>query len=164
MNWFLLKTKPNAHNVASENLQRQGFEVFMPLMVKTSKRNGKFVNSLLPLFPNYLFMGTELEEVYWRSVNSTRGISKAVTLDGKYRIVNFEIIEGLKRRCNKSGIIQTQDRIMRGDQVRVENGPFAEFICQVEQISENRRAWVLIDILQQKTRAKFLLSDLSKIS
>ena len=164
MNWFLLKTKPNAHNVASENLKRQGFEVFIPLTVKTSKRSDKFVNSLAPLFPNYLFMGTKIQEVSWRSVNSTRGVSKVVTLDGKYRIVDCEIIEGLKRRCNTSGVIQTQDLIVSGDQVRVEKGPFAEFICQVEQISENKRAWVLIDILQQKTRAKFLLSDLSKIS
>ena len=51
-------------------------------------------------------MGTTVDAVPWKSVNGTRGISAAVTLDGVYRSINTDIIKGLKRRCNENGVIQ----------------------------------------------------------
>ncbi|MDA7592273.1 hypothetical protein N8714_01235 [Rhodobacteraceae bacterium] len=77
--------------------------------------------------------------------------------------MNIDIIEGLKCRCDANGVIQTLNDIVPGDRVKVERGPFAEFICTVEDIQDDLRAWVLIDLLQQKTRSEFSLSNLSKI-
>ena len=85
MNWYLIQTKLNAHRTACEHLKRQGFDIFLPLIIKTVKKNGKFVNKTFPLFPGYLFMGAAVKPVPWKSVNGTRGISMAVTLDGIYR-------------------------------------------------------------------------------
>lgn len=163
VNWFLIQTKPNAHLVACEHLKRQGFDVFLPLLIKTSRTGSKFVNKTIPLFPSYLFMGTLKNEISWKSINSTRGVSKAVTLDNTYRTVNKQIIEGLKFRCNERGIFQRFDDIFLGDNVKIENGPFAEFVCKVDKISADRRVWVLIDILQQQTRIKMSINDLSRI-
>jgi len=163
MNWYLLQTKPNAHNLAFENLKRQGFEVFLPLIIKTSKKGSRFVNKTVPLFSNYIFMGTKKESISWSSINATRGISKAVTLDGTYRQVNNHIIAGIKGRCNKNGVIQIMDDIASGDRVKIERGPFSDFICNVDKIVDSQRALVLVDILQQETRAKVSLNNLSKI-
>ena len=163
MNWYLLQTKPNVHVMACENLRRQGFDVFLPLITKTTKKNDKFLDVKAPLFPGYIFMGTATDPVPWKSVNGTRGVSAAVTLDGVYRPVNSEIIEGLRCRCDNDGVIQSLNDIIPGDRVKVEKGPFAEFICTVESIQDNRRAWVLIDLLQQKTRSEISMNDLSKI-
>ena len=164
MNWYLLQTKTNAHITACEHLKRQGFNVFLPLITKTTKKNGKFMNKNTPLFPGYLFMGTLVDPVPWKSVNGTRGISRAVTLDGVYRPINTYIIEGLQYRCDQYDVIQRLNDIVSGDRVKIERGPFADFICTVEDIQDDRRAWVLIDLLQQKTRSKILLNDLSKIN
>ena len=78
VDWYLLQTKSNAYNVASKNLKQQGFQVFLPLMVKTFKRGGKFANKTIPLFPSYLFMGSASNNISWSSVNSTKGILRAV--------------------------------------------------------------------------------------
>ncbi len=164
MNWYLLQTKPNAHSTACEHLGRQGFKVFLPLIIKTAKKNGKFLDTKAPLFPGYLFMGTTVNPVPWRSINGTRGISAAVTLDGVYRPVNGGIIEGLKSRSDEDGVIKSLNDIVPGDRVKIERGPFAEFICSVDNIQDNRRAWVLIDLLQQKTKSDVSLNDLSKIN
>ena len=50
-----------------------------------------------------------------------------------------------------------------GDRAKIERGPFSEFVCTVDQIKDDRRAWVLIDLLQQQTRAEVSLDDVSKI-
>ena len=162
MKWYLIQTKPNAHLLALQHLKRQGFEVFIPFK-KNIKRRRKFVNCTVPLFTNYLFMGTTLIQIPSNSVNSTRGISKAVTLDGIYRNVDNKIIEGLKNRCDKSGVIYKFHDVAPGDQVKIENGPFTNFICNVDKIIDGKRAWTLIELMQQKTRCDFSLEDLSKV-
>ena len=164
MNWYLLQTKPNAHVTACNNLRQQGFDVFLPLINKTTKKNGKFLDIRIPLFPGYVFMGTSINPIPWKSVNGTRGISKAVTLDGVYRSVSALIIDGLVRRCDNNGVIQSLNDIVSGDRAKIERGAFAEFICTVEQIKEDQRAWVLIDLLQQQTRAEVCLDSISKIN
>ncbi len=164
MNWYLLQTKPNAHVIAFENLRRQGFDVFMPFIIKTTKKNGRFLDIKSPLFPGYVFMGTSIKPIPWISINSTRGISKAVTLDGVYRSVSVHIIAGLQHRCDNDGVIQSLNDIVPGDRAKIERGPFAEFICTVEHIKDDQRAWVLIDLLHQQTRAEVSLDDVSKIN
>ena len=164
MNWYLLQTKPNAYVMACNNLMRQGFEVFLPLISKTTKKNGKFLDIKTPLFPGYVFMGTSSHPIPWKSVNATRGISKAVTLDGVYRSVSTHVIGGLQSRCDKDGVIQSLNDIVLGDRVKIERGPFAELVCTIEQIKEDQRVWVLIDLLQQQTRAAVSLADVSKIN
>ena len=149
--------------MACDNLRRQGFDVFLPLIIRTTKKNRKFLDATAPLFPGYIFMGTSIDAVPWKSVNGTRGISAAVTLDGVCRPVNRDIIEGLQRRCNDGGVIQGLNNIVAGDRVKIERGPFAEFICTVDDIQDNRRAWVLIKLLQRQTRSDVSLNDLSRI-
>ena len=122
MNWYLLQTKPNAHNKACEHLKRQGFDVFLPLVIKTAKRNGKFLDFTAPLFPGYLFMETSIDPIPWNSINGTRGISKAVTFDGVYRPFNSHIIEDLQHRCNENGVIQRLDYIAPGDRTKLNEG------------------------------------------
>ena len=149
--------------MACDHLRRQGFDVFLPLIIKTANKNGKFLDSKVPLFPGYLFMGTSVDPVPWKSVNGTRGVSAAVTLDGVYRPIHTHIIEGLRCRCSHEGVIQRLNEIVPGDRVKIDRGPFAEFICTVDNIQDNRRAWILIDLLQRQTRSEVSLSDLSKI-
>ena len=122
------------------------------------------MNDKTPLFPNYIFMGTTLKHVIWKTINATRGVAKAVTLDGTYRAVDAQIIEGLKYRCNNDSVLQSMDEIIEGDRVKIEKGPFANFTCQVDKIADSQRAWVLIDILQQQTKAKVSIRALTKIA
>ena len=163
MNWYLIQTKTNRHILAKEHLKRQGFKVFLPLILKTTRRRLKFVNDLKPLFPSYLFVGTELDDIPWKSINATRGVSKAVTLDGQYRAIDPEIIKGIALRCDSNGVFQSIDSFDVGDRVKIEKGPFADFICIVEKIADAERAWVLIDILQNRTCTRVSLNNLLKI-
>ena len=149
--------------MACDHLMQQGFDVFLPLITKTTKKSGKFLDVKTPLFPGYLFMGTSIDPVPWKSVNGTRGVSKAVTLDGVYRPVNRDIIEGLRCRCDDDRVIQSLNDIVPGDRVKIERGPFAEFICTVDDIQDDQRAWILIELLQRQTRSAVSLNDLSKI-
>lgn len=161
MNWYLIQTKPKSHQLASRHLKQQGFEVFLPQILKTAREIRKFSTSASPLFPNYLFMGHKSEIRQWKSINSTRGVSRAVTLDGRYRPIDQKLIESLKCRCNSEGIIQETAFISPGDRLKIDCGPFSEFLCEVERVVPDKRVWVLIDLMEQKIRANLKVSDLS---
>ena len=163
MKWYLIRTKPNAHLTASSNLMNQKFEVFLPLMLKTTKQAGKFVNKKVPFFPSYLFIGSKTDQMSWNSINSTRGVACAVTLDGKYRAISNSIIEQLREKFDKEGVLQRSDQVKIGDLVKINRGPFANFICEVQKINDRQRICVLIEMLQQKTTTSILSDSVSKI-
>ena len=54
--------------------------------------------------------------------------------------------------------------IVAADRAKIERGPFADFICTVDDIHDDQRAWVLIDLLQQQTKVEVPLGDVSKIN
>ena len=87
-----------------------------------------------------------------------------MTFDGSYRPINPHIIEGLQYRCDEYGLIKELNEVVLGDRVKIERGPFSEFICTIDEIEDGQRAWVLIDLLQQKVRTEFPLFSLSKIN
>ena len=163
MNWYLIQTKPKAHLIASKQLERQNFETFLPLILKTSKSSNKFVTKTVPLFPSYLFIGSNLEKIPWKSVNATRGVSKVVTLDGNYRPLNDEIVLGLKTQCDSNNILKKGTSLKAGDRVKIEIGPFSDFICEVEKIKDDQRIWVFLELLQQKARSLVRLNDVTNI-
>ena len=162
MNWYLIQTKSNAHQLASEHLYRQNFKVFLPLIRKTSKTSKKFVTRVKPLFPGYLFIGSKSNSINWNRINATRGVSRAVTLDGIYRPINNEIITALQNRCDKNDQLITGSDINSGDSATIEKGPLTGFVCKVEQIDSNKRVWVLLELLDKTTRAKVPMNVLFK--
>ena len=73
--WFLAQLKPNCARIADKHLTRQGFRTFLPLEEETRQRKGKFVTADRPLFPGYIFVAFDVARGFWRTVNSTHGIT-----------------------------------------------------------------------------------------
>ena len=56
-NWFAVVSKPRQEHTALENLQRQGFECFLPMAENPYQRRSKKHKRIIePLFPRYLFL------------------------------------------------------------------------------------------------------------
>lgn len=151
-NWFLAQLKPNCAKMADRNLQRQGFETFLPLENVTQTRGGKFVSLERPLFPGYIFVAFNMEHGHWHAINSTYGVTRLVSFGDKPREVPSELVDQLRARC-VDGVLNTDLMPFRhGDSVMLTNGPFVDFVATVEQMAPNQRVWILIDFLGGETR------------
>jgi transcriptional antiterminator RfaH len=160
-NWYLVQTKPNAHRIATRNLLRQGCQVFMPLLKLTRRTGNRFISNVSPLFPGYLFLGLDPDgQSTWRSLNSTLGVSRIISHSGKYRALPLSLIDELQNCCDPDGIFQTKRQIIKGDQVKIQKGPFAEFVATVDHLEPNARVWVLIELLGQKSQISVNENDL----
>ena len=160
--WYLIQTKPNAHNMAARNLARQGCDVFLPLAEQTRRRAQQFRTELRPLFPGYLFVGLKAHVPSWRTLNSTHGVSRGVSLDGTYRSVPEALITQLQKQCDEAGVFRAQDRYTPGDVVTIQTGPFSSFLAEVVDLAPDQRIWVLIDLLGQKSRIAIDQQDLRR--
>lgn len=152
MRWFLAQVKPNCAAVAEKNLQRQGFETFLPKDEETRQRNGKFVTTTRPLFPGYIFVAFDVARGLWRAVNSTYGITRLVSFGREPAAVPQDLVTQLMLRCDTKGKLLAPELLQPGDQVKLTKGPFAHFVAEVEKIESDRRVWVLMDIMGGEKR------------
>ena len=150
--WFLAQLKPNGAALAEENLIRQGFQTFLPMEPEVRRRSGKFITAMRPLFPGYIFVAFDAALGLWRTVKSTRGVSRLVSF-GKYpAAVPVDLVSQLKARCNANGELKSQPVFKPGDHVTLTRGAFANFVAEVERIAPGRRVWVLMDLMGSQTR------------
>jgi transcriptional antiterminator RfaH len=76
MKWHVIHTKVREEFRALENLQAQGFEVFLPICQVQKKQQGKIQLATEPLFPRYLFIRLSDVTSNWFPIRSTRGVSQ----------------------------------------------------------------------------------------
>lgn len=148
--------------MAARNLVRQGCDVFLPFLEQTRRRAQQFRTERRPLFPGYLFVGLREQAPSWRTLNSTHGVSRGVSLDGTYRPVPEALISQLQDQCDEAGVFRAQDVFTSGDVVQIQTGPFASFLAEVEDMAPDQRIWVLIDLMGQKSRVAVDHQDLRR--
>ena len=150
--WFIIQFKANSHHRATKNLNQQGFETFLPLNNSTSRRASRFVNTTQPLFPGYMFIKFDKEKIEWQKINNTYGVLRLVTFNSILKSIPTTFINNLMKRYDLSGKLLPVKKLKKGDQVKVLNGPFANFIATVGKYETDQRIWVLIDLMGRKTK------------
>ena len=150
--WYLVQLKPNSFRLAERNLQRQGFETFLPLQEISRRKNSRFTADFRPLFPGYMFVCFEINAPLWHKINSTIGVSRLVTFANQYKPIPLNLISNLMLRCNKEGKLLPPKKLNTGDSIKILNGPFANFVTSVERIDARQRIWVLMEFMGQRTK------------
>ena len=150
--WFILQFKSNSHHLAAKNLNRQGFETFLPLHDTTSRRTSRFINTSKPLFPGYMFIKFDRTASKWHKINNTYGVSRLITFNSVLKSIPTSFVDSLMKRYDLSGKLLPIQKLKKGDQVTVLTGPFANFIATVEKYEADQRIWILMDLMGRKTR------------
>jgi len=150
--WFILQFKSNSHQLAAKNLNRQGFETFLPLHDTTSRRLSRFINTSKPLFPGYMFIKFDRAESEWHKINSTYGVSRLITFNTTLKSIPTIFVNHLMNRYDLSGKLLPIKKLNKGDQVTVLTGPFANFIATVEKYEADQRIWILMDLMGREAK------------
>lgn len=150
--WYVAQLKPNAHQIARDNLEKQGFRTFLPLHADTIRRNNRFQTILKPLFPGYIFIGVDRDDGAFRSVNATRGVTKLISTGNTPTAVPSDIMAAFQQRFGNDGIDAESETVQGGDRVRLASGPFTDLIAEVETVHAEQRIWLLLEVMGRKTR------------
>jgi transcriptional antiterminator RfaH len=146
MTWHLGLTKPErgSEERARVHLLRQRYEVYLP---KHRVASGE----LRPLFRRYIFVAFDPATTQWRAIQSTRGMCGLVSFDDYSPAkVAEEVVHALKA-AEASKVwderLPAQAGLLRGQQVRLLDGPLAGVIGSFVGMQSAERVKVLLHLL-----------------
>ena len=164
LRWYTVRTKPRAEQQVEAALTRRGLTVYLP-MVKVARVNPR-ARPITPLFPGYLFVQADLEQVGQSAINWAVGVASLVSFGGEPAVVPEAVIQHIQSRVvevQQSGALGL-GRLHKGDRVRITTGPLRDLDAVFDQpLSAKGRARVLIEFLGRLTAAEVDLEALDKL-
>jgi transcription elongation factor/antiterminator RfaH len=157
--WFVAQTQPRKEAVATQNLQNQGFMAYCPRVKRTRRHARRFETVSEPLFPGYVFVGIDVSEQPWRSVNGTFGVSRILTDGARPVALQDGLVEHLMS-------VTAAYRDMAGhapqvgQDVRLRTGPFTDFVGCVVGMSPGNRVRILLRLMNREITIGADMSDL----
>jgi len=147
--WYLVQTKPRQELLAKNNLERQGYTVYLPLIQVKRRRRGKISHENGSMFPLYLFIHLREGTDNWAPVRSTLGVSKMVMFGQIPARVPDNLIEILKCRVDANGVqILPERKLNTGDHVRITEGPFEGYEAVIYAKTAGERTVLLLKAVE----------------
>ncbi len=145
VHWYLVHTKPRQEQRARENLERQGYPCYLPLMPAERLRQGRLEVAQVPLFPRYLFIRLDSGQggAGWGPIRSTLGVTRLVAFGGTPARVPQGLIDVLQAREAP----EAHPYFAPGERVRVASGPFAGLEAVYQMSDGTERVQVLIEFM-----------------
>jgi len=157
MQWFVVHTKPRQEQRALENLQRQGFDAWLPMLTLEKLRRGRIEKVVEPMFSRYLFIQLDKITSNWSPIRSTLGVSKLVTFGNQPAAVPPAIVEALRVAPTP----HVPGYFSSGDAVRFVDGPLAGLEGLFEAPDGEARAMIFINLL---SRPQVVSVDLKQLA
>jgi len=160
--WHLIYTKPHQEKVALDNLTRQNYQCYLPLIHKEKILRGKKILSKEPMFPRYLFvrLGHDGQQ-NWSPIRSTIGVSHLVNFGGLAASLDDETMDSLKQKIDKAMLVKV---FSTGDKVEILKGPFKGMEAIFNTYKGEERAMLLLSFMAKNLAAKFDLRDFKKVA
>jgi transcriptional antiterminator RfaH len=145
-NWYAILTKPRCESVAAGHLSNKGIKHFYPkLLLPTPTRRG---NQIVPLFPSYLFVHTDVFSSEFYQILWCRGVKRFVSFGDVPAVVDNDTVDLLIRSADGDGLIPARPKLKFGDQVTVADGPFKGILGIIQDPPDSRnRVRILMGIL-----------------
>ena len=94
--WFAVQAKPRQESTTKEQLERQGYHAYLPMMTVRKRRRAAWTASIEPLFPRYLFVHADANQQSLAPVRSTVGVSGLVRFGNVLRPVPDAVVHYLQ--------------------------------------------------------------------
>jgi transcriptional antiterminator RfaH len=165
MHWYLVHTKPRQEKCALDNLLRQGYQCYLPMIPAEKLSQGQIVVAYEPLFPRYLFirLGQGDSAKSWAPIRSTKGVSRLVSFGIEPARMDDGLIELLRMQ---EASVQAEPKCLfkPGERVRLTAAPFAGIEGIYQMADGERRVMVLIEILSKPVAVPVAPASLRKAS
>ena len=145
--WYVIHTKPaNEHRVET-NLSNQEIETFLPLLESHQYFDGRPLQKIKPLLPNYLFAKLDIDLHYYK-VKWTRGVNKILGSGSGPLPISEKVIQTIKERMGKNNFVNLDEGLEEGTVVQFTSGPFKDLMGVFDKkMSDGKRVKVLLDLI-----------------
>lgn len=163
--WYLVYAKPRQELVARNNLMRQGYETYLPLMRKSRRKKGKPITAVAPMFPRYLFVYLDRQTDDWGPIRSTLGVVSLVRFGHMPAHVPDDFVRMLRTREDSDGlqVLPVAD-YKKGAKIRMSDGGLAGYEGIFIARSGRDRVTVLLKIMGKYARTTVAAAIIEPLS
>ena len=161
--WYVVHCKPKSEHIAQDNLERQGFVCYLPMLKVYSPRKASQVRHEV-MFPRYLFCQTSSPDQSIAPIRSTLGVLTLVRFGSQPAVLDASIITQIRQLESHEQARDAGDLsgLQAGDAIRVVSGPLASLEGLIHQVSDQRIA-VLLELLGKPLKINLKLSEIIKV-
>lgn len=162
MNWYAVHTysgleksvkKDIEHRASVEGLRDQLGEVVVPEEKIVERKEGKKKEYTRNLMPGYVFVQMVANDELFKVIEEIKGVAGFVGAGNSRTPLSPEEIENIRGLVeDKKDKPRTEIKYRIGDQVKVMEGPFANFVGTVDSIDRDReKLQVMVSIFGRNT-------------
>ena len=155
--WYAIWTRSRHENVVREQLERKGYEAFLPTITKWSRWKDRKKKVDWPLFPGYCF--ARFDPLERLPILKCVGVVNIVSFDGDIvAIPDFEI-DGVRRLVESNLQFDPCPLIREGTMVEVVSGPLKGVVGRLVRKGAHARLILAVDLIGQAVSVEVDAAD-----
>ena len=158
------RTKANLeHRIEFMDVADKIFQVVVPTEDEIEIKGGERRTVARKLLPGYILVQMEIDEESWYVVRNTPGVTGFVASGSRPIPLEEEEVQVILNRMN-TAVPRVKIGFAEGDNIRIMDGPFAEFIGTVSEINlEKGKVRVMVSFFGRETPIDLDLSQVQTI-
>ncbi len=171
-NWYVVHTHSSfeekvkqtiEEKIEKQNLKDKISRVLIPTERVIELRGGKKKEADKKFYPGYILVEMELDDETWHLVKSTPRVTGFVG-GNKPIPLSEEEIEIILQQLEKGPVPQIKTQFQRGESVRIIDGPFTNFVGNVEEVDlDHGRLCVMVSIFGRQTPVELNFFQVEKV-
>jgi transcriptional antiterminator NusG len=151
--------------IAAFGLQNRIGRIMIPTEPVTELRNGKKYTIDRVFLPGYVLVEMELDNDLWHVIKNTPRVTGFLgTGDNPVALSEQEVSSILFRSDTAANKPTMKVKFDKGEQVRINEGPFANFTGAVDEINEDKQTLkVMVSIFGRSTPVEIEFSKVDKV-
>ncbi len=151
--------------IAAFGLQNRIGRIMIPTEPVTELRNGKKYTIDRVFLPGYVLVEMELDNDLWHVIKNTPRVTGFLgTGDNPVALSEQEVSSILFRSDSAASKPTMKVKFDKGEQVRINEGPFANFTGAVDEINEDKQTLkVMVSIFGRSTPVEIEFSKVDKV-
>ncbi|MBO8136898.1 MAG: transcription termination/antitermination protein NusG [Desulfotomaculum sp.] len=158
------KVKANLEKrIESMNMEEKIFRIIVPMEDEVELKNGKKKVAKKKVFPGYVLVEMVMTDDSWYVVRNTPGVTGFVGSGTKPIPLTEQEVKDIMRQIGED---EPRAKVLynEGEQVKVTNGPFEDFVGVVEEIyPEKGKLRVMVSMFGRETPIELDFSQVEKI-
>jgi len=155
--WFAIWTRSRHEQVVREQLERKGFEAFLPTIPRWSRWKDRKKKIDWPLFPGYCFVRFKGEDRL--PILKCTGVVNIVSFDGEIAPIPEHEIDGIRRLVESDLQYDPCPLIHEGMLVEVVHGPLKGVVGRLMRKGAHARLVLSVDLIGQAVSVEVDAAD-----
>lgn len=171
--WYVVHTYSGHENkvaaqlkqrIESEHLENKIFDILVPTQDKIEIRGGKKNTVKEKIFPGYILVKMDLDDISWLAVRTTQGVTSFVGIGNRPTPIPEHEVKSIVQFMSQGASPTFKDVFMVDDTVKIIDGPFAEFIGKVDSVDKEKgKVRVLVSIFGRETPVELDFLQVTKL-